>query len=279
MPPAGLHVRGFAMSPRPAAPGRLGRVRHAGRLEGARDSERGPRVYDGHVLTYVYEGTGHYRDATTDLPLSPGSLVHVFPGHPHWYGAGPDGWSEVFVNFEGPAFTTCLDTGLLDLRHPVRRLEPVSYWYERIDRFRSRRAPLTAAGTDDEVCDLLRLIVEVVARDSSNPPPAQRTGWLTRSQALLTADLGDRLDLPAVAAAVGLPYETWRKRFTAETGSSPARYRVRQRIEAATELMRRTSLSNREIAADLGFSDGHHFARQFRLVTGMSTTQYRQTVR
>jgi transcriptional regulator GlxA family with amidase domain len=81
-----------------------------------------------------------------------------------------------------------------------------------------------------------------------------------------------------VAAAAGLGYESWRKRFAAETGQPPGRYRARRRVDAAAELLRRSSLTNREIAEAVGFSDEHHFARQFRAVTGLSTTAYRRTV-
>jgi AraC family transcriptional regulator len=85
------------------------------------------------------------------------------------------------------------------------------------------------------------------------------------------------LNLTTVAAAVGLGDESWRTRFTAETGVPPATYRMQRRVEAAAELLRGTSLTNREVADALGFSDEHHFARRFRSVVGLTTTAYRRT--
>lgn len=275
-----MTARRIALSPRTGPAGRLGQVDTAGRIESGRGAPaQRLRQEHRHGLTYVFEGTGRYRDAGSDVPLVTGSLVHLFPGHPHWYGADAAGWSEVYLLFAGPVFDTALATGLLDLATPVRRLEPVAWWRDRIDRFRTRRPPLTAAAADDEVCDVLRLLVEVASRDRSGgggaPAPL---GWLAQSQAALASDLDRRLDLAAVAAAAGLGYESWRKRFAAESGQPPARYRLRRRVDAAAELLRRTSLTNREIAEAVGFSDEHHFARQFRAVTGLSTTAYRRTV-
>ena len=266
------------VSSRAAPPGRLGRVRNAGRIEGGRGIPTpGLRRFDGYALMLVFGGDGRYRDLDSDLPLGPGDLVEVLPGRPHWYGCtGPGRWDEVHLVFEGPVFDLCLARGLLGAGSPVHHLAPVDRWLARLDGFRTRRAPVSAAGADDEVCDVLRLLADLAGRRDGSPGGGGSGGWLARSQARLAADLGEPLDLAAVAAEVGLGYESWRKRFQAETGVPPARYRAQRRVEAAAELLRRTSLSNREIAASLGFSDEHHFAKRFRAATGRTTGAFRR---
>jgi len=276
------------MSMRSGPGGRLGALRYAGRIEGGRGVPTGPpRRYEGWALVYVFGGSGRYRDATHDVAIGPGSLVYVTPGHAHWYGVvGSGGWDEVFVAMDGPVFDLASTQGLLDTANPLRRLLPAKYWLERLDAFRIRRPPTTSAGADDEVCTLLRLLVEMSVRAervgtpdrSVSPPTREVRGWLAASQARLTTDLGDRLDLAQVAAAVGMSYETWRKRFQAATGTPPSRWRLLRRVDAAGELLRRTSLSAAEIAASLGFSDGPHLSKSFRAATGMTTGEFRRTV-
>jgi AraC-like DNA-binding protein len=79
-----------------------------------------------------------------------------------------------------------------------------------------------------------------------------------------------------IARRVGLPYETFRKRFTEAMGVSPARYRTQKRIEAACQLLRFTpQLTNREAAEALGFADEFHFSRRFKEKVGVSPRQYR----
>jgi AraC-like DNA-binding protein len=255
-------------------------VRSAGRVEGGSGLPTGPlRRFDGYALACLVRGRGRYRDPTRDVPLEPGDLVTVTPGHPHWYGAaGPSLWDDVHLVFDGPVFDLAARQGLLAAGTPVRRLRPAQQWVDRIDAFRTRRAPRTAVGADDEVCDVLRLLVDVAAHDgpARGDPARGAGGWLAESQARLAADLAAPLALAEVAAAVGMSYETWRRRFRAATGVPPARYRLLRRVDAARDLLRRTSLGTRDIAASLGFADEHHLARQFRRTTGRTTGEFRR---
>lgn len=271
------------LSGRSGTTGALGRLRFAGRIEGFRGVPVGaPRRYDGYAVIYLFDGSGYYRDPAHDVAISAGTLIYVTPGHPHWYGVPDDRqWDEVFLAVEGPVFELAHARGLFDTRRPLRRLAPRSYWLERIDAFRLRRAPVTTAGVDDEACDVMRLLVEIAARAESLTPaePVRRPrGWLASSQAALAEDLAEPVDLAAVAAGVGLHYETWRKRFQAETGLPPARWRVLRKIEAAEELLRRTSMSASDIALTVGFSDSHHLAKVFRATTGMTTSEFRRSM-
>ncbi|MGH3756186.1 helix-turn-helix domain-containing protein [Actinophytocola sp.] len=107
--------------------------------------------------------------------------------------------------------------------------------------------------------------LEAAGRDQQRPAPHQPAaagGWLDESQRRLGEDLAARLDLAAVAAAVGMGYESWRKRFQAALGLPPARYRLHRRVVAAQELMRHTSLPGREIARLVGFSDEYHLSKR-----------------
>jgi len=259
---------------RPGPAGVLGGVRLAGRAEDWRGVPLGrPRRYDAYALMYVLAGSGRYRDAVHDVALAAGDLVSVVPGHPHWYGpVGGRTWDELFVVFEGPVFELAAASGLLDVTRPVRRVAPGPLWAHRLDSFRTRRAPRTAAGRDREACELLALLAELHA---GSAPEVGGGDWFTRSQELLESDLGEPVSLPGVAAAVGMPYETWRRHFRDRAGVSPARYRRLHRLDAAAALLSDTALTTREIAATLGFSDEHHLARQFRTATGRSPRQYR----
>ena len=75
---------------------------------------------------------------------------------------------------------------------------------------------------------------------------------------------------------MGLSPESFRKRFTYETGLAPARFRTQQRIKAAHALLQRPNLTLRAIADSLGFSDEFHFSRRFKDVKGKKPKQYRK---
>jgi AraC-like DNA-binding protein len=85
--------------------------------------------------------------------------------------------------------------------------------------------------------------------------------------------------LPAIARALGLSVETFRKNFARHTGHPPARYRTIRLINQARVLMTERGLRNKEIAETLGFYDEFHFSRRFHQITGMSTREFRRTLR
>ena len=264
---------------RPSLPVRLGRVRLAGQVEHGRGiGSRSLRALPEHALIYLTGGRGSYLDGRTNArhAVGPGSLLVVCAGIPHWYGPPPgETWDLFFVVVEGPIFDLARAEGLLDPGQPVRSLLPLPYWTGRFAAFRRARPPRSAAGLEDEACRVLQLLVEI---NDSPPGPSPAGGfraWLDASRERLEARLAERLDLPAVAAAVGMPYETWRKMFRRSVGTTPARYRAEHKVSAARDLLRYSTLSLRQIAEATGFADEHHLSRRFRSSTGISPRQFR----
>lgn len=262
-----------------ARPARLGEVLVAGRITGGGGLPAGTvRRHPTWGLTFVTAGTGRYRDADHDEALRAGSLVLVRPGHPHWYGPDRGGWDEHFVVFDGPVFELARRRGALGPERPLVHGLPVARWGHRLAAFGARRRPSSPDARDAEALELLALVLEALAtvRPPRSPGAALRVAdWVGRSTDLLGGDLAEPLDLHRVAAEVGLPYETWRRRFRAETGTSPYAYRATRRLDAATELLVHTGLAVRDVAAATGFSDERHLIRRFRAATGRTPRAFR----
>jgi YesN/AraC family two-component response regulator len=66
-----------------------------------------------------------------------------------------------------------------------------------------------------------------------------------------------------------------RKLFKAETGKSPMEYLMDLRMENAKQLMSNTSLTIKNVASLVGFSDPYYFSRAFKKVTGKYPSQWR----
>lgn len=247
----------------------LGRVRGAGTNAGSRGVQ--DRRYHSYALIYLVDGAGLYEDERgARCDIRTGDAIVVFPGLLHSYGPRADEhWDEVYVIADGPAFELLEQSGVLDRSRPVHRAAPAERWRGELEAVLHAPRPGGPRGRALEALNFARLLAELVI-------PAERAlTWVDGSRAMLAADLGRPGDLHAVAAANGMTYEGFRKRFRAETGSSPRAYRESRRIEAARELLHLTALNHREIAAALGYSDEFHFSKRFKAATGVAPSAYR----
>jgi AraC-like DNA-binding protein len=244
----------------------LGRISLAGLLEDhAGVPEKPMRTLGNYALVYLLRGQGTFKDALGDRrTLLPGDLLTVFPEIPHWYGPNKGSlWDEFYIVFSGPLFDLWRAKGLLNPVKPVRHLEPRDYWLRRLQE----------VVTDEEdalqqICSLQHLLAEALeASDDAFEPR-----WLAHARSLLQTEEGE---VEMVARALGMSYETFRKRFCAATGVSPGHYHTMKVIDKACALMITGDLTNKEIAERLNFCDEFHFSRRFKKIMGLTPTQFR----
>lgn len=257
----------------------LGRLRLAGTItEGHGVIPRMPlRVYGSYAVVCVVRGKGKYRDASgLQSEIRVGDAILVFPERAHWYGpSSRQSWDEIYVTFDGPVFDLWRQTGLLDAAHPVRPC-PTGFAERLRELLMIAARPESMAARLRDLNTFLLLLAELL------PPADGDTGgagteWAAEAKAMLETDLGLEIDLAEVATAVGMSYETFRKRFLKAVSITPTRYRTLRRIEAAKELLRYSpQMTNRQVAATLGFADEFHFSRRFKEWTGQTPRLFRE---
>jgi len=254
-----------------APPTRLGQLMLAGEvLDVEPPMPRSLRTLTGWVLSYVTAGTGSYRHADGRVdPIGPGSLTIVPPGLPHTYGTERGrSWTELFAVFSGPLFDGLETLGVLVGDGPRVLSTP--------PRAAALRTVLSAVPRSRALAEHQLMALADWLIDTTEPPAAGVDPAVTAACELLTADPAARVALPEVAAAVGLPYDTFRRRFTAEVGQSPLAYRNAHRLRSAATLLRMTGMTVREIAERLGYADEFHLSRRFRAHFGVPPRTYRQ---
>ena len=259
----------------------LGRVMLAGEHQWGRGTApRGRwRIYGSYALVLITGGSGGYRDTSGRREeLQPGDAIMVFPELAHWYGPRrrQERWDELYITFDGPVFSLWRQVDLLDIASPILKLgndgltlaESLRAWIE---------VAASPAATSERLRQFSALLSLLTQALTGQAPPAPNPGsWLADARSLLESELASDSSMSEIARRVGLPYETFRKRFTEAMGVSPARYRTQKRIEAACQLLRFTpQLTNREAADALGFADEFHFSRRFKEKVGVSPRQFR----
>jgi AraC-like DNA-binding protein len=100
---------------------------------------------------------------------------------------------------------------------------------------------------------------------------------LRRIREYVENNLGQPIDLKALAGAAGLSVYHFARTFKQSEGLSPHAYVLERRIAKARNLLARTDLPLSVIALELGFADQSHFARRFRQTVGVSPGKYRRS--
>lgn len=258
----------------------IGQIQMWGHFRGVRYPTRRPlRVLGSYAVVYVLAGSGRYRDADgRSAELHAGDLLTVFPDVPHIYGPTEGTtWTEIFLVFSGPVFDLWRRTALLPETALVRHLEPIDTWAAAFDSVLGAAPP---SGSEDalvSVCRLQSLLAEAFASSTAEVSASEQR-WLARAIALLDADPRREVALEDVAGQLSISYDGFRKRFRRLAGVSPARYRTARAIDRACELMAQGRLTNREIAATLGFCDEAHFSHRFKEITGTTARSFRASM-
>ena len=111
--------------------------------------------------------------------------------------------------------------------------------------------------------------------------PVPGSGDLTTSVTRQWAQsrLHEPLALSTLAGHARMSVRTFTRRFREETGMSPARWLVRQRVERARQLLEATDLPVDRVARESGFGTAAAMRQQLHAVVGVSPMTYRRTFR
>ncbi|WP_181273370.1 GlxA family transcriptional regulator [Brevibacterium oceani] len=89
--------------------------------------------------------------------------------------------------------------------------------------------------------------------------------------------LGERLTVRQLAERANLSTRTFERRFAAETGTTPHRWLLRARLDAARLLLEDTDLPIDRIAGQVGLGTGANLRLHFRRSFEVSPVEYRRT--
>jgi transcriptional regulator GlxA family with amidase domain len=110
-------------------------------------------------------------------------------------------------------------------------------------------------------------------------PVPDGAGSLAGTRAWALERLGDPLDVAALARHAHMSERTFARRFKEETGVTPKRWLLAQRVAHARGLLETTALGVEEVAAQAGFGSAASLRVHFRRATSTRPTAYRSTFR
>ncbi len=230
-----------------------------------------------YVLVIVIHGRGCYLDATGNrYPLEAGSCFQRLPNVPHGNLIDPEShWQEYYLEIGGRFFDLLRDMNIIKPDMIIgniaidRGLE--NSFKALINTFRSYRAsqPHKLFG------DFTTLLMECYRRMQADNIATPEQQIVDLACKLLASDFRQKFDLKKFCRQHGWGYENFRKIFKQQLGISPGRYRIRRRLDYSCELLKKSSMSIAEIAAQLGYSSQYEYSAQFKKHFGRAPKFFR----
>lgn len=226
----------------------------------------------GGSIVLLLRGGGWYRDAHGfERRLAPGDLFLRPPGErtsttPDTGGDAAGVWLEFFLHIPASVWRAATEAGVFADAEPVWHPGIHGDLLRRLLALRERMRDPLAHPTCAVLGEILGLLAELRARHDAGAGTAADP--LARAEALLRAHLDQPLPPEAVATRIGMPWETFRKRFRTRTGLAPAAYRQRARLELASSLLADHGLEVGAVARMVGYGDPFAFSKAFRRWTG-----------
>lgn len=237
------------------------------------------RVLQRYQIILISAGSGVFECAAQrgTQTVKPGTIMILFPGIWHRYQPAPKtGWVEHWIECHGPVFDAAARAGLIQPRHSLLSAGMTSEVSDCFERCHSC-ARVEAMANQDLLSTLglhlLALLGHLRRGERGFTKPIDEV--VQRAHMLIALRCQEPLDLPALAAELGVGYSHLRHSFMARVGLSMTQHHLHTRIQKAGGLLANTTKSVKEIAEILGFASAPHLSRQFKQRMGLSPNNWR----
>ncbi len=244
------------------------------------DTDSG-RILSEYQLVYITRGSGEFESKQTGkISIKEGDLFLLFPGVWHRYAPRPQtGWDEYWIGFNGETARRLMQSPFFSLAEPVISVGHddalLHLFIETVDALETESAgyPLLTAAWTVEIIARLRTLRQGGGRDS------KMEALLRQACCRLQERADQNINIPELAAELGIGYSLFRKVFRETNGVSPAQYHLQLRIQKACDLLANTTYPIARIADELGFCSPYYFSRIFSKKTGQSPRAFRIALR
>jgi AraC-like DNA-binding protein len=258
-------------------------VLRAGHLIAGQDYRRVHPNYPGHKILLCLRGHGFVQVNGRDWEVGPGQIAWIYNHHAntHWPADGSP-WEMYWIRVDGPHMDQIYKT-LTAPGSPVFAgidVNAAGAIYRRIFRIMRSRSIAMEASLHAEVAAIIRQLF--TARHSANPSATSKSEipmTLHKPMEAMRLYYDRPLRIAELAGLAGMSVSNFFRHFKAATGTSPIDWLKRERINQAKRRLIETDDSIAKIAEETGYYDQFYFSRDFKRVTLVAPSEYRQRER
>lgn len=236
------------------------------------------RTLDEYQIVYISEGSGKFASASCPMTeITAGTAILLFPGEWHTYRPSAEtGWDEYWVGFRSRHMDMQVENKFFSASDPVWKIGIssgiISLYEEVISVISSERL-----GFRQLVSGIVMHILGSIYYKGKNiaRPDSGMSEKISEAKVLMK-DTDCPLTIEQIAGSVGMGYSKFRKLFKDYTGTSPAQYRLQQKLAKAKELLTTSQMNISEIAYFLKFDSPGQFSIFFRQKEGTSPRKFRE---
>ncbi|WP_426450779.1 AraC family transcriptional regulator [Paenibacillus sp. S-38] len=273
--------------PAPAAvqPGMELKLYYCGAEDCAPGHSWGPGLKDHYKIHVVRSGRGILRRGGRTYAVSAGQGFLIRPQDVAYYEADADEpWSYAWAAFNGLQADSFLGRAGLGTEAPVfscTEEEGTLLWRLIEEMIGAGSRP---ASRDLRLLSSLYALLGALvdrAENGRDAVPAAAGGtagdsYVARAVAYIETNYSRSMTVEELAAELGLDRKYAARLFKEALGVPPRQFLLRYRMEQASLLLRRESLSVAEVAHSVGYRDPLLFSRMFKKVKGCSPQIYRR---
>lgn len=252
-------------------------VVRAGHLKAGTDHRIQRETYPGHELILCLSGQGWVQIAGKRHEVAPQELVWVNCHHPHAYGAvAKDPWEVYWVRVEGRALDRLAQ--LLEVRSmPVLGgfdATGAAAEFEHSFQYLDGNRPCDAANVNAAIAAIIAKAFDARLSDPDLirpdlPMPVQKALEKMRLY------FHQPIRVVELAQIAGMSESHFSRQFKAAIGTSPIDWLRRERINQAKRRLIESDDPVKEIARQVGYADQFFFSKDFKRMTKLTPTQFR----
>ena len=239
------------------------------------------RILNEYQLLYQPEGEGVFHSThVKEARIKAGDMFLLFPGEwPSYHPLPTTGWKSHWIGFRGKNIDDRMKAGFLSPTKPVYHLgysgEIIKLYEEAYQTAleEAAYAQQTMAGIVNHIIGMMYSLERnmVLGRNQDH------VDMVNKARQLIREGLESNLTIQQLAERMGISYSNFRKLFKEYAGISPALYQQDLRLQRAKELLTTTDLNIKEIAYRLNFESPDYFSAKFKIKTGTTPSDFRQT--